>query len=393
MVPWKTAATTLDVPAGATQTGIPKAKSIKLITDLAQSKSVKQVTASAKKVAKPVGTVARKIDRWGEKQKHHPKTVFGGVWTLIFSALLIFYSVRLYITCREEPPKTEVRIGWSYARGPYPLPLVCYVDLCLVSANFEAEATGMSSKCVGKLPASQRGQCIQLRKGERVVIRNCFSQLLRQGVHVHFAGVPAWHELKPPVGLNNVSVGKLFGVAVDSDMEGMNGIGIMSVLTPLRTGVSQLKYVETKNQTLPAGDPGSLRHEWFSTHVASDMLGAEFANDPCSRNIAAGAFKNSTGAHTVYKSVFKMDADFTEIGVTKPKFLWLSFAGEVGGALELLDIFFGVAILFMMWLSRHVAEISKSWCWRKHEEPELDLEQVAASQDRDSFPTITRTCL
>jgi len=202
--------------------------------------------------------------------------------------------------------------------------------------------------------------------------------------------VPAWHELKPPVGLNNVSVGKLYGVAVDSDMEGMNGIGIMSVLTPLRSGVSQLKYVKTKNHTLTPGDPGSLRHEWFSTRVASDMLDAEFANDPCSHDISAGVFKNSTGARTVYKSVFKMDADFTEVQVTRAKLVWLSFAGEVGGALELLDIAFGVTILFAMWLSRHWADLSDCFCWCKQKE--LELEELETIEDRDSFPS-THACL
>lgn len=266
------------------------------------------------------------VDRYGQPEQH-PKSVRGGLMTLLWIGAVIAYTAFSVIAYMDAPPVEVATIKWSVWDGPFPITFTCYSEQCWVSQRY------VTSACSTTTSASHTGVCLLLAAGESITLDTCYSQFITDGVRVHFGGAPAWGKDASQYSLD-AAAQLQYGMVVRSEMRGMSDASPIALTgMPIKSGAHLQEYVVTHNETAAQG--GQVRHEWFLIELEDTAEISYFAEDPCIPILPQSM--NTRHAALV------MSPRYTDVMVTKPSFM-LAVLGEVGGAAEVFDVVLGIAL-------------------------------------------------
>jgi len=249
-----------------------------------------------------VRSSVKAIDHFGEKDPL-PKSVVGGVSTILAVLLFVGFVVYRVISFTLEPNDMIITARWTIVDGPvtpgplYPMLVECLAEQgCSVALRYSGEST-FSSACVSASaqvpnPGSilLAGGLVQLVKSEVVLALVCYTDDPRDGLI-------SWHNGTSP-----------FGIAIES-VAPINGV-VTRVRVPVHEGRGLFKLVNTTDYTYPAGDIGRARAEWYPTLLGVDVLDDSVAAD-----------------HT---SLSFIDSQWTQVEIHPTPFM--NLLGELGGA-------------------------------------------------------------
>ncbi|KAL1526575.1 hypothetical protein AB1Y20_015282 [Prymnesium parvum] len=201
-----------------------------------------------------VRSSVKAIDHFGEKDPL-PKSVVGGVSTILAVLLFVGFVVYRVISFTLEPNDMIITARWTIVDGPvtpgplYPMLVECLAEQgCSVALRYSGEST-FSSACVSASaqvpnPGSilLAGGLVQLVKSEVVLALVCYTDDPRDGLI-------SWHNGTSP-----------FGIAIES-VAPINGV-VTRVRVPVHEGRTLFKLVNTTDYTYPAGDIGELGGAW-----------------------------------------------------------------------------------------------------------------------------------
>jgi len=240
------------------------------------------------------------IDYFGEKDAL-PKSVIGGIASLITFLLFSAYVIHQVYAFTSEPDAIGATARWTIVDGPvmpgplYPMRVECLADGgCEVSLQYLGQST-FSANCVAaskQVPSPGAillgGATVRLQKAEVVNALVCFSDDPRDGLI-------SWHNGSSP-----------FGIAVES-VAPVNGV-VSKVHVPIHAGRVMFKLVNTTDYTFPKGAVGHSRAEWYPSLIGTDTRDGK----------------------ADYKTISSLDAQWSQVEIHPAS--WLNFFGELGGA-------------------------------------------------------------
>lgn len=314
------------------------------------------------------------IDQWGEAEPL-PKSVHGGMLTMVFLGLMLAYTVYLYIVYRDRPNVAQTSFHWSQYEGPYPMHLTCRAEHCFVSMTFGATPAG-GAACVQAIPPEQLNQCIRLQPGDHIVVQMCYTGFPGQGLLLRFGGAPAWNNADK-LGLEDVAMQQMHGFSITSSVPGDSKRNVIYAETPLSSGSTLLSYVQTTNETLEEGEEGNKRHEWFALQTTDVVPPSRVLHDACGADNASQVV------------ALRMAPDFIKHKVSPPEeFVWAWF-GEIGGASEICGVGLFAVLFVLHWLKCVTVDVHVV---RENVKEETSATEETESRDerKESVPT-TRT--